>query len=243
VNVQPLKPPSVGPESAVEQALGEPIVPPALMVKVIDTLGVKPLPDAVTVTPVRPWVGVRTSAGVVTVNGTEAEVSPVAKSVPVTPYVVSATDGTVNVQTKIPFSSVVMVEPLKEPSEHALGVWTPTPMFHETCAPDEALNPDPPTVYVAPAGPWSGVRVNVGVVTRNDTVAVLPDVRSVPTMKTVPSGVPAGTAKLHTKIPTESVVIVDPENVPVEHALGVCKEPAKVTVAPAFGVKPEPPTE
>jgi hypothetical protein len=54
VNVQPLKPPSVGPESAVEQALGEPIVPPALMVKVIDTLGVKPLPDAVTVTPVRP---------------------------------------------------------------------------------------------------------------------------------------------------------------------------------------------
>jgi hypothetical protein len=65
VNVQPLKSPSVAPESAVEHALGEPIVPPPLLEKVIETLGVNPVPEAVIVTPLGPCVGDRTSAGVV----------------------------------------------------------------------------------------------------------------------------------------------------------------------------------
>lgn len=64
VNVQSLKVPVV-PEA---HELADPIVPPPEIVNVIVTSAVNPLPDAVTVTPLSPCVGVRVTAGVVTVN-------------------------------------------------------------------------------------------------------------------------------------------------------------------------------
>jgi len=64
VNVQPLN----APAAVAVHALADPIVPPAVMVKAIDTLGVNPLPDAVTATPLRPWIGTGVTVGVVIVK-------------------------------------------------------------------------------------------------------------------------------------------------------------------------------
>jgi hypothetical protein len=64
VNVQPL----IVPVPVAVHALAAPIVPPAEIVNVIVTPGVKPLPDTVTVTPLRPCVGTSVVAGVVTVK-------------------------------------------------------------------------------------------------------------------------------------------------------------------------------
>jgi hypothetical protein len=64
VNVHPANPPV----PLAVQVLGDPIVPPPLIENVIVALGVNPLPDAVTVTPLSPCVGTSVTVGVVTVN-------------------------------------------------------------------------------------------------------------------------------------------------------------------------------
>jgi hypothetical protein len=63
VKVQPVN----VPVPVAVQTLAPPIAPPAEIVNVIVTPGVNPLPDAVTVTPLGPWVGTSAVAGVVTV--------------------------------------------------------------------------------------------------------------------------------------------------------------------------------
>ena len=64
VNVQPLN----VPVTVATHDPARPIVPPVVIVNVIVTPGVNPLPDAVTVAPLGPWIGLRTTIGVVTVN-------------------------------------------------------------------------------------------------------------------------------------------------------------------------------
>ncbi len=72
-------------------------------------------------------------------------------------------------QTKPPVPSVVIAVPTKLQSDPPVGVSGVPPK--ETVAPDNTLNPDPVTVYVAPIGPWPGATVIVGVVTVNTPVA------------------------------------------------------------------------
>jgi hypothetical protein len=76
----------------------------------------------------------------------------------------------VNVQTKPPVASVVIAVPTKLQSDPPVGVSGVPPK--ETVAPDNTLNPDPVTVYVAPIGPCPGVTVIAGVVTVNVPLAV-----------------------------------------------------------------------
>jgi hypothetical protein len=64
VNVQPLN----VPVAVAVHALGDPITPLPLMVNATVAPGVNPLPDAVTVTPLGPWVGTSVTVGVVMVN-------------------------------------------------------------------------------------------------------------------------------------------------------------------------------
>ncbi len=87
----------------------------------------------------------------VTVNVCAAVGVLVAVSSPTTEYGPAVSLGTANVQTNPPVASVVIAVPTYVPSEHPLGVWN-TPL-KETAAPDETLNPEPVTVYVAPTGP------------------------------------------------------------------------------------------
>jgi len=68
------------------------------------------------------------------------------------------------VQTKPPVASVVIVVPAWLQSDPPVGVWSTE--LNETVAPDDTLNPDPVTVYVAPMGPCAGFTEIVGVVTR-----------------------------------------------------------------------------
>ena len=65
-------------------ALGAPIVPPALIVNVIVTPGVNPLPDAVTAVPLDPLGGTSVIAGIVTVNDAVAVSAPPSDPVAVT---------------------------------------------------------------------------------------------------------------------------------------------------------------
>jgi len=76
----------------------------------------------------------------------------------------------VNVQTKPPTASVVIIVPENVPSEHATGVWRTE--LSRTIAFDDTLNPDPATMYVAPTGPCVGLTVIAGIVTGNDAVAL-----------------------------------------------------------------------
>jgi len=76
----------------------------------------------------------------------------------------------VNVHTKPPVASVVIAVPTKLQSDPPVGVSGVPPK--ETVAPDNTLNPDPVTVYVAPIGPCPGVTVIAGVVTVNVPLAV-----------------------------------------------------------------------
>ncbi len=82
VNVQPLNVPA----PVALHELADPIVPPAVIVNVIATPGVNPLPDAVTVTPLGPCVGVSEITGVVIVNGAVALSEPPSDPVAVTVY-------------------------------------------------------------------------------------------------------------------------------------------------------------
>ncbi|MGC2289149.1 MAG: hypothetical protein WA688_04755 [Thermoplasmata archaeon] len=68
-----------------------------------------------------------------------------------------------NAQLKSPDPSVVIVVPLKVPSEQPVGGMSPP--LKETVAPDDRLYPEPVTVYVAPTGPCPGVTVIAGAVT------------------------------------------------------------------------------
>ncbi|MGA3022187.1 MAG: hypothetical protein ABSE66_05200 [Thermoplasmata archaeon] len=75
-----------------------------------------------------------------------------------------------NVQTKPPTASVVIIVPENVPSEHATGVWRTE--LSRTIAFDDTLNPDPVTMYVAPTGPCVGTSVTIGAVTVNVAVAL-----------------------------------------------------------------------
>jgi hypothetical protein len=65
---------------------------------------------------------------------------------------------------------VVIALPVKAQSEPPVGVWS-TPL-NVIDAPEDTVNPDPVTVYVAPTGPWVGLAIIAGVVTLNVPVAV-----------------------------------------------------------------------
>ena len=82
VTVQPNVP---VPETVAEQAV---MVAPEPIESEIEAPGVKPVPERPTDTPLGPWLGVKVSAGAVTVNedeavsaGTVAESDPVAVTV------------------------------------------------------------------------------------------------------------------------------------------------------------------
>jgi hypothetical protein len=107
----------------------------------------------------------------------------------------------VNVQTKPPVPSVVIVVSENAPSVHTIGIWRDESKV--IVAPDETLNPDPVTVNVAPAGPWLGVTRIVGVVTVNVPPAVWPPTS---VAVTVDPDVPLGTLNVQLNDPVASVV-------------------------------------
>jgi hypothetical protein len=92
VNVQPPKAPA---PFAVHE-LTEPSDPPPVIENVIVTPPSNPVPEAVTSTPVGPWVGESVNAGVVIVNGAEALATTLVALSPltVTSYVPSVKAGT-----------------------------------------------------------------------------------------------------------------------------------------------------
>jgi hypothetical protein len=158
VNVHPL---SVPVPLAV-QALAEPIVPPALIEKVTVTLGVNPVPVAVTVTPVGPCVGTNVMAGTVTRNDAVALSAPPSDPVAVTVYVAAA-PLTVNVQplnAPVPLAVHALAEPIVPPAVIEKVIVTP------------GVNPLPDAVTVTPLSPWVGTSVIAGTVTKNDAVAL-----------------------------------------------------------------------
>jgi hypothetical protein len=73
--------------------------------------------------------------------------------------------GTLNVHVNPPVAFVVIVVPLAVPAVHPAALCN-TPL-KATVTDDDAVNPLPVTVYVAPTGPWFGDTVIVGVVTVN----------------------------------------------------------------------------
>jgi hypothetical protein len=107
-----------------------------------------------------------------------------------------------NVQTNPPVPSVVIVVPMIIPSVHPFGVWRAP--AKETVTPDETLNPDPVTVYVAPSGPWLGVTTIAGMVTVNVPPAVWPPTS---VAVTVVPDVPLGTLNVQLNAPVAFVVI------------------------------------
>ena len=158
VNVQPL----IVPVPVAVHALADPIVPPAEIVNVIVTPGVKPLPDTVTVAPLGPCVGTSATAGVVTVNVAVALSKAPSDPVAVTVYAAAA-PLTVNVQplnVPVPVAVHTLAAPIVPPGEIVKVIVTP------------GVNPLPDTVTVAPLGPCIGTSVMEGAVTRNDVVAL-----------------------------------------------------------------------
>jgi hypothetical protein len=107
---------------------------------------------------------------VVTVRFCAAVGVRVAVSSATTGWAPVLTLGTWNEHTNSPIVFVVMVRPLALPCVQAYGYWKAP--AKETVAPGEALNPEPPTVYVAPTGPWLGLSAIVGIFTVNTWVAV-----------------------------------------------------------------------
>ncbi len=158
VNVQPL----IVPVPVAEHALAAPIVPPAEIVNVIVTPGVKPLPDTVTVAPLGPCVGTSATAGVVTVNVAVALSKAPSDPVAVTVYAAAA-PLTVNVQplnVPVPVAVHTLAAPTVPPAEIVNAIVTP------------GVNPVPDAVTVTPLGPRVGVSVTAGVVIVNVAVAL-----------------------------------------------------------------------
>ncbi|MGD0588659.1 MAG: hypothetical protein ABSA63_07725 [Thermoplasmata archaeon] len=137
VNEQPL----YAPVPVAEHELADPIVPPVVIVNVIVTSGVNPLPDAATVTPLSPCVGVSANVGMVTVNVPVAASPPTSVTVTVVPDVPL---GTANVQLKAPAPPVVR-EPLSQLAIVTPSKTSPTVRVTEKPVPD--------TATVAPTGP------------------------------------------------------------------------------------------
>ncbi|HEY1197804.1 MAG TPA: hypothetical protein VGG32_03655, partial [Thermoplasmata archaeon] len=103
MNVQPLN----VPVPVAVHTLADPIVPPAVIVNVIVTPGVNPLPDAITVTPLGPCVGASVT-GVVIVNVAVALSAPPSDPVAVTVYgVPDAVPVIVTVQLNVPVPDTV----------------------------------------------------------------------------------------------------------------------------------------
>ena len=110
------------------------------------------------------------------------------------------------------------------------------------CSVVTGVNPVPDTVTVEPSGPDVGLTVINGVTVNVCGRLTELVVVSVPTTGVTPP-LPLGTANVHTKPPEPSVVMVFPECVPSEQALGVWVAELKETVAPAECENPEPVTE
>ncbi|MFZ0942923.1 MAG: hypothetical protein WAN54_03395 [Syntrophobacteraceae bacterium] len=130
----------------------------------------KPVPETVTVAPTGPWAGVTAMLGTVTVNIVALVGVLVATSSPTTGYEPGARLETVNVQTKPPNESVVIVGPTKSQSDPPVGVSNDE--SNVSVAPDCRLNPEPVTVYEVPTRPWAGLTEIVGIVTVNVCAAV-----------------------------------------------------------------------
>ena len=140
VNVQSLNEPV--PSAAHELADG--IVAPPLIVNVIVTSGVNPLPEAVTVTPRGPWTGSSVSVGIVIVNGAVARSKLPSDPVAVTVYSAAVFDVTVNVQpVNAPVALTVHVGPAI--------TCAPVPIANATVV--SGVNPLPDAVIVTPLGP------------------------------------------------------------------------------------------
>jgi hypothetical protein len=219
VNVQPLN----VPVPVAVHTLADPIVPPAVIVNVIVTPGVNPLPDAITVTPLGPCVGASVT-GVVIVNVAVALSAPPSDPVAVTVYgVPDAVPVIVTVQLNVPVPDTV--------APHA-PIVAPAPIVVVTVLP--GVNPVPDTTTDTPLGPCVGTSVTVGVVTVNDAVPLskLPSDPVAVTVYGVPDAVP--------------VIVTVQLNVPVPdtvapHAPIVA--PAPIVVVTALpGVNPVPDT-
>jgi hypothetical protein len=123
--------------------IADPIVPPVVIVNVIVTLGVNPLPDAVTVSPLGPWVGASVTAWILMVNDAVALSKLPSDPVTVTVYgVPDAVPEIVTVQLNIPATDTV--------APH-VPIVAPPPIDVEAVAP--GVNPAPDTLTDTPVGP------------------------------------------------------------------------------------------
>jgi len=151
VTVQPNVP---VPETVAPQVV---IEAPELIVVVIVLLGVNPVPETATLTPLSPWVGERVIAGVVIVNSAVALSKLPSDPVAFTVYAVAdAVPVIVTTQLNVPVPETVAPQ---------LVIVAPELIVVVTALP--VLNPVPETVTDAPLGPCVGVRVIAGVVTGN----------------------------------------------------------------------------
>jgi hypothetical protein len=138
----------------VTMAPHDPIVAPAPIVVVIVLVGVNPVPETPTETPLGPWDRVSVIPGVVIVNEAVALSEPPSDPVAVTVYgVPDAAPVTVTVQLNAPVAATV--------APHAVIV-APTAIVVVTTA--LGANPAPTTPTDTPVGPWVGERVIPGVV-------------------------------------------------------------------------------
>ena len=221
VNVQPLN----VPVPVTVHELADPIVPPAVIMTAIVTPGVNPLPDAVTVTPLSPCVGMSVNTRGVTENAPIAAWPPTSVAVTVVPDVPL---GTANVQLKAPAPPAVR-EPLVQLAIVAPSKTSPTTRVTE--------KPDPETVTDAPTGPWAGFTEIAGVVTVNAPVATWPPTS---VAVTVVPDVPLGTLNVHVNVPAPPVVkeplvqlaIDTPSKTSPTECVTEKPVPATVTVAP-----------
>jgi hypothetical protein len=151
----------------------------------------KPVPDAVTVAPTGPWVGLTVTLSFVAVNLPVAVCPPTSIAVTFIPDVPL---GTANVQLNEPAAPVV-TEPLAQLEVITPSKTSPTVLDTE--------KPVPSTVTVAPMGPWVGLTAIFSFVTVNLSVAVFPPMSVAVTF--VPD-VPLGTANLQLNEPDAPVV-------------------------------------
>jgi len=156
VTVQPNVP---VPETVAPQVV---IEAPELIVVVMVTPGVNPVPKTVTVTPLGPWVGVSVIAGVVIVNDAIALSKLPSDPVAVTVYAVAdAVPTIVTVQLNVPVPETVAPQLVIVAPELIVVVMV-TP----------GVNPVPETVTATPLGPWVGVNVIDWLLIVNGAVAL-----------------------------------------------------------------------
>ena len=169
MNVQPLN----VPVPVAVHALGVPIVPLPLIVNVIVTPGVNPLPDAVTVTPLGPCAGTSVIIGGSIVNDAVAVSLPPSDPVAVTVYgVPDAGPVMVTVQLNVPPVTVAPHPEMAAPALMVAVIVVPL------------VNPVPTMVTGVPAWPWLGHAIMEGEVTL-DTNGMLVEPASPPASVTV----------------------------------------------------------